>query len=112
MPVLRLRPNRVQYTCDGRFVFIQLLADGKTKINGTQIHPDDLKPRIGATMESRAERVVYLVPDDAILYGRFVATFEQLSGAASDMHVAVLSGNLRDEYFKQHLEPCDLVWPN
>ena len=111
MPVVRLRPNRVQLSCDGRFVFIQLLADGKTKINGTEIHLKDLTPRVGAIMESRVERVVYLVPDSGISYARFVETLDELR-AVTDMHIAVLSCSLRDEYFQRRLEPCDIVWPN
>ena len=111
MSVVRLRPNRVQFSCDGRFVFIQLLADGKTKINGTEIHSGDLTPRIGEMMESRVERVVYLVPEDAISYARFVETLDRVNRAAADMHVVVLSGSVRDEYFQRRLQPCDIIWP-
>lgn len=112
MPIVRLSANRGQFTCEGRYIFIQLLADGKTKINGAEIHPTDLTPRIGAIMESRMERVVYLVPDPDISYARFVETLNSLNKAATDMHVAVLSGSLRNEYFQRSLEPCDIVWPN
>jgi biopolymer transport protein ExbD len=112
MPVMRLSPNRARFTCDGRFVFIQLLADGKTKINGTEIHPEDLAPRIATTMESRAERVVYLVPDSRISYARFVQVLGELDRAAADMHIAVLSGSVRNEYFERNLEPCDIILPN
>jgi biopolymer transport protein ExbD len=112
IPVVRLRPNRVQFSCDGRFVFIQLLADGKTKINGTKIHPKDLAPRVGAMMESRVERVAYLVPDSGISNARFVETLNELNRAAADMHIAVLSGSLRDEFVQRRLSPCDIVWPN
>jgi biopolymer transport protein ExbD len=112
MPVVRLRPDRVQFSCDGRFVFIQLLADGKTKINGTEIRSQNLRPRVGAIMESHVERVVYVVPGSGISYARFVEALDELNEAATDMHVAVLSGSLRDDHFQRGLEPCDIVWPN
>lgn len=112
MAVVRLHPIRPQLSCDGRFTFVQLLADGKTKINGAEIDPKDLTPRIGTIMEPFAERVVYLVPDSDISYARFVETFGELNEAAADMHIVVLSGSLRDEYFQRHLDPCDIVWTN
>jgi len=112
MPVVRLRPDRWQSSCDGRFVFIQVLADGKTKINGTEIEPKNLMARVGAIMELRVERVVYLVPDAGISYARFVETLDGLNKAAPDVHIAVLSGSLRDEFFQKGLQPCDIDWPN
>jgi len=111
MPVVRLRSDRVPFTCDGEFVFIRLLVDGETKINGTVIHREDLRRRVSAIMEPRAERVVYLVPESNISYARFVETVDELNEAAADVHVVVLSGSLRDEFFRRNLEPCDIA-PN
>jgi hypothetical protein len=53
-----------------------------------------------------------LIPDSGISYARFVETLDGLNKVAVDMHIAVLSGSLRDEYFRRGLYPCDIVWPN
>jgi biopolymer transport protein ExbD len=111
-PILRLAPTTPPYSCDGRFVFVQLLANGETRINGRLIPQDnDLGPLVRTIMAPRAERVVYVVPDSQIQYGRFVEALSILHNATTDLHLGVLSGRLRDEYFKRGLEPCDLVWP-
>ena len=112
LPVLRLARRAPLYSCDGRFVFVQLLSNGETRINGQLVqHDNDLGPLVRTIMESRAERVVYVVPDTQIQYGRFVEALSILHNAAADLHLAVLSGRLRDEYFSRGLEPCDIAWP-
>lgn len=98
-------------SCDGRFVFIQLQSDGETRINGRPIKDGEVGPMVRTIMEPRAERVVYLVPESQIEYSRFVKTLAILNNSTSELHVAVLAGQLRDEYFKRDLTPCDIVWP-
>lgn len=111
MPLLRLQPRAPKYSCDGRFIFIQLLSNGETRINGQVIAQNKLAPLVHSIMKPRAERVVYLVPDALIGYDRFVTSLSTLQNAATDLHIAVLSGKLRNEYFERRLEPCDIAWP-
>jgi len=53
-----------------------------------------------------------LVPESGISYASFVQSLDELNKAATEMHIAVLSGSLRDQYFLEDLLPCDIVWPN
>lgn len=112
MPIVRVHHRTDLYSCDGRFEFILLLADGRTKINGDEIPLGQLGPRIADLMQNRAERVVYVIPDSGIAYSRFVETLSTLYAATDDMHIAVLSGGLRETYTQEQLDPCDLIWPD
>jgi hypothetical protein len=111
VPLLHLRSTPADFSCDGRFEFVQVLADGSTRINGREIPGDRLGPVIAGIMETRAERVVYLVPDTEISYGRFAQTLGTLNNAADGMHIAVLSGHVKSAFSERRLSPCDLVWP-
>jgi hypothetical protein len=82
-----------------------------TRINGRDIENRRLGPVIGEIMETRAERVVYVVPESEISYERFAQALDTLNGSAQDLHIAVLSGHLRQAFFERRLSPCDLAWP-
>jgi biopolymer transport protein ExbD len=112
IPVVSLRSTRLSCGGNRRDIFIRLRADGKTKINNSEINPKDLRSRVATIMETRAERVVFLVPESGISYASFVQSLDELNKAATEMHIAVLSGSLRDQYFLEDLLPCDIVWPN
>jgi biopolymer transport protein ExbD len=113
MPLLRLKPPRPELICDGRWVFVHLLDDGTTKINEKQIRQEELALLVQSIMESRAERVIYVVPSPGIPYSRFLETVSTLRQAVPDMHIGVLSGKLRNAYMRPSLErqPCDIEWP-
>jgi len=116
IPLLRLHHHTEQFSCDGRWEFVQLLDDGTTKINEEQVREEDLALLVGKIMESRAERVIYVVPSSGIPYSRFVATLSSLKKAVPDMHIGVLSGRVRDAYMRPGLArrylPCDIEWPS
>jgi biopolymer transport protein ExbD len=115
IPILRLHHHKDQLTCDGRWEFVQLLDDGTTKINEEQIREEDLASLVNNIMESRAERLIYMVPSPAIPYSRFVGTLSTLRKTVPDLHIGVLSGEVRDAYMKPGLHrlylPCDIEWP-
>jgi hypothetical protein len=115
IPVLKLRHHSDHLTCDGRWEFVQLLDDGTTKINERKIPEEDLASLVGNIMASRAERVIYVVPSPGIPYSRFVATLGSLKKTVPDLHIGVLSGEVRNAYMQPGLPrlylPCDIVWP-
>ncbi len=115
MPLLRLHHHKDQLSCDGRWEFVQLLGDGTTKINEEQIREGDLASMVNNIMESRAERVIYVVPYPEIPYSRFMETLSTLRNTVPDLHIGVLSGEVRDAYMKPGLQrlylPCDIEWP-
>lgn len=119
MPLLRLRQPRQDISCDGRWVFVELLEDGKAKVNSEPATTENLSAIVGQSMESRAERVVYLVPSRGISFSRFVETLNALQESAPGTHVGGLSGTVRDQYerpstasiLQRTYLPCDIVWP-
>jgi biopolymer transport protein ExbD len=116
IPLLTLHHHKDQLTCDGRWEFVQLLDDGTTKINEEQIREKDLALLVRNIMESRAERVIYVVPSPGIPYSRFVETLSTLRKSERDLHIGVLSGKTRDAYMQPRLDrqylPCDIEWPS
>ena len=66
MPLLRLRPPRQDISCDGRWVFVELLDDGKIEVNLEPVPPQDVSTLVGKLMESHAERVVFLIPSPVL----------------------------------------------
>jgi biopolymer transport protein ExbD len=72
VPVLRLHHRKDLATCDGRWMFVQLLDDGTTKINEKQIRLEDLASLVQNFMEDKAERLIYVVPSPGIPYSRFI----------------------------------------
>jgi hypothetical protein len=110
--LLRLRQPDQNFTCDGRWVFVELLDDGTTEVNLKAVPPQDLSAIVGKMMETRAERAVYLVPSPGISYARFIETYLALQGSAPDTHVGVLTKTVRDAFNgTSTASPCDLVWP-
>ena len=90
------------------------MGDGTTKINEEQIREEDLSSMVNNIMESRAERVIYVVPSPEIPYSRFVETLSTLRNIP-DLHIGVLTGDVRVAYMKPSLQrpylPCDIEWP-
>jgi biopolymer transport protein ExbD len=93
--------------CDGDWVFVRLLEDGKTRINGREINDKDLPLLVSKINETRAERIIFVVPYPGIPYSRFVETLSSLKKAVPDLHLAVLSGEVRDTFFQSKFTPCD-----
>jgi hypothetical protein len=54
--------------CDGDWVFVRLLEDGKTRINGREINDKDLPLLVSKINETRAERIIFVVPHPGIPY--------------------------------------------
>lgn len=112
--LLKLHPQD-QVSCDGRWEYLYLLDDGTTRINEKQIREEELASLVGEIMEPRFERAIYVVPSDGILYTRLVGTLSTLKTAVPDMHIGVLSGEMRDDLIKpgreRPYEPCDYAWP-
>jgi len=94
------RTYQNEFSCDGRFEFIRLTKDGKTWINEAEIPVNQVRQRVAALMEDRAERVVYVVVDSELSYGQFAEFLGKIVGATDDLHVIVISGEIRREFEK------------
>ncbi|MGA2651163.1 MAG: hypothetical protein ABSF28_11600 [Terracidiphilus sp.] len=110
IPMVRIHHNPEEPTdCGGWAEFLRLTKDGKTWINESEIPADHVAPAVATLMESRAERVVYVVVDSELPYGRFAEFLDKVAGATSDLHVVVISGEVRRTFEKSH-DMCDLTY--
>jgi hypothetical protein len=101
-------PHRAPWgICDGDWVFVPLLEDGRTTIHGREINDKDLPLLVSKIYETRAERIIFVVPYPGIPYSRFVETLSSLKKAVPDLHLAVLSGEVRDAFLQSKFSPCD-----
>jgi biopolymer transport protein ExbD len=105
----RLHHRAPRGICDGQWdwVFVRLLEDGKTTIYGREINDKDLPLLVSKIYETRAERIIFVVPYPGIPYSRFVETLSSLKKAVPDLHLAVLSGEVGDSFLQSKLSPCD-----
>ncbi len=109
VPMVRIhRTLQHEFSCDGRFEFFRLTKDGKTWINAAEIPADQVRARVAALMENRAERVVYVIADSELSYGRFMEFLGKIEGATTDLHIVVISGEIR----RMFEEPRKLVPPS
>lgn len=111
IPVIRIHHNPQEPTdCGGRSEFIRLTRDGRTWINEDEVAPGRLAPAVSELMENRAERVVYVVVDSDLSYGEFANFQDKVSGATTDLHVVVVSGQILRAFQKSH-DLCDFDYP-
>ena len=112
IPILRLHENMAEMICgDSRDVYIQLRASGQTMINSTEIPSGEVGPRLAKIMQHRFERIVFIVSDPGVPYGRFVRSLSAMQNSVDDLHIGVLSGQLGKEYLQKWAQPCRLIWP-
>ncbi|HEY1210099.1 MAG TPA: hypothetical protein VGE85_12065, partial [Terracidiphilus sp.] len=98
IPLLPLHPeaNPPGY-CNYREIVLWLTQDGRMWINETEISPDKLKGTIADIMENRYYKKLYIVADSGVSYGNFADFMSRIVGASPDLHVVLLSGQLRRE---------------
>lgn len=119
VPLLRL--SHVHHPiCDGDWLYVELLDDGTTRVHGQQIrrvplddgtqnHQEDLALLVSNIMATRAERLIYVVPSSGIPYSRLLETMSTLKQAVPDMHIGVLSGEVKDAFIRHRVERPDLI---
>ncbi len=112
IPVIRLHHDAQEPTdCDGRSEFVRLTADGKTWINSGEVPENRLTVTIANLMENRAERVAYLVADSDLSYGKFAGLLDKVTGATTNLHFVVVSGEIRRALETNRELLCDFVYP-
>jgi biopolymer transport protein ExbD len=114
VPVMRLHHDSNEpYDCgDGRIFLARLTRDDKTWINQNELPADRLAPTVAALTENGAERVVYVVVDSEVSYGRFAGFLDKIAGATDDLHIVMISGEIRKALDKRQLDLCDFVYPS
>jgi biopolymer transport protein ExbD len=111
IPIILIHHHPQEPTdCEGRAVFLRLTKDGRTWINDTELPESQLASEVAEVMENRAERVVYVVVDSELPYGQFAQFLDKIAGATTDLHLVVVSGEIRRAFEKNH-DLCDFVYP-
>jgi hypothetical protein len=110
-PLLRMRASHSGLCGDDRVVVVSLRQGGDLKINQNRITWDALAPTIARIMQYRAERVIYVLPYSEISYTEFANLMDKVAGSTTDLHIALLSGNLRRTMKEHRFDTCDLDWP-
>jgi biopolymer transport protein ExbD len=114
IPLLRLRaphPKEWRDCGDGRPIVISLLQSGTLKINQDSTSWKDLAPRIAKIMEFRAERTVFVVTDSEVSNQQFAMLIDRLAGSTSDLHIALLTRDIRRTLDSDYAAFCQLEWP-
>ena len=87
---------------DSRDVYLRLRNDGSVYVNEERIEPSEIVPRMEAIYSRRFERVLYLVGESEMSYGRVASAAADLQGQVPDLHILLLTkSNLGRE-----LAPC------
>jgi len=111
VPMVRIHHDPQEpYDCDGRPEFLRLTKDGRTWVNEAEIPGGQLASTVASLMENRAERVVYVMVDSELSYGQFAGFLGKIAAATSDLHVVVVSGEVR-RAFEKRPDLCDFVYP-
>jgi biopolymer transport protein ExbD len=98
IPLLPLHPEaHPPGYCNYMPIVFWLTQDGRMWINVYEQSPDKLSAKITEIMEYRADKRVYVVSDSGVTYGKFVDFLSRIVGASPDLHVVLLSGQLRHE---------------
>jgi biopolymer transport protein ExbD len=98
IPLLPLHPEaHPSGNCNARELVLWLTQDGKMWINDYEQSPDKLRGKIADIMENRYYKNLYIVADSGVSYGKFADFLSRIVGASPDLHVVLLSGQLRRE---------------
>jgi len=103
IPVIRLHHDPNETTdCGGRSEFLRLTKDGRTWINSEEIQAGEVRKDVANLMADRAERVVYVVVDSELTYGQFAQFVDRIAGSTDDLHIVVVSGEVRRAFERDH----------
>lgn len=78
-------PNQKQdQDLENKTVIVQVLADGKVKINNEDSSWDGLGPRIEQIFKDRAEKIAFVKGDDDVLFAQVARAIDIMRGAGID----------------------------
>ena len=111
IPVIRNDPGSPQQQpCPNRSILLRLTKDGRAWINGTELSPSQIAPIVAEVTENRSKRDVYVLADSEVSYGQFAEFLGKIVGSTSDLHVGLISGDMR-KLFEEYPVPCGFVFP-
>jgi biopolymer transport protein ExbD len=83
--------------CNYREIVLWLTKDGKMWMNDYQVPSGGLRAKLAEVFGNRMIKKVYVVADSEVSYEQFVDFMSKIVGASPDLHVILLSGQLRQE---------------
>ena len=124
VPMMKLKQHPLGYVCEDDIpIVLRLTADGRMWFNQTEVAPEHLGPLVAKVVESRGERVVYVMADPSVLYGQFAGFLGRVNYSVPDLHVVLLTDRFRERVWgppivrvrslnepREYVPPCDLEW--
>lgn len=96
LPLLSIHRNsHPDLVCDGNPIFLTFAPGGNISINGREAPQNEALKIVAEIMDRRVERAVFLVGDPQISVQQFAQFFDRLKGATPDLHVILVSGEVR-----------------
>ena len=86
---------------DDRTVVLQLFADKPTRINIEEFNDRDIPPLLQKIMMTRAERVLRVVVEDDVAYGRVVDTVSRIKAVVPNLAVMLLRNGRPEDVMQQ-----------
>jgi biopolymer transport protein ExbD len=112
LPIPKVGPlpfSECDYVSD-RDIVVSIKRDGRIWINETYVDQGKLKAILTRIYESRAERIIYIIPDPDVSYGEFADTYDKVASSIENLHIGLLTPQLRDESEKSQ-GTWGLFWP-
>ena len=78
-------PNQKQdVELENKTVVVQVLTNGKLKINNEDTTPDNLGPRLEQIFKDRAEKIAFVKGDGDVLFGEVARAIDIMRGSGID----------------------------
>jgi biopolymer transport protein ExbD len=105
VPLVKLHKTLPQPQCNSLEVSLWLTNDGRTWMNWTELRPEDIRGRIAEVMEYRAVKNVYVIVEPQVSYQQFTDFMSRIVDATPNLHVVLLTSELRREMQKGEVDP-------
>jgi biopolymer transport protein ExbD len=109
VPLAQLHKTLPQPQCNSLEVSLWLTNDGRTWINWTELRPEDIRGKIAEVMEYRSVKNVYVIVELQVSYQQFVNFMSRIVDASPNLHVVLLTSELRREIRKGEVDPVCTV---
>ena len=86
-------PNQKQQPEDNKTIVVQVMQNGKVKINQDQTTWDTLGPRLADIFKQRADKVAFVKGDDNVEFGQVARAIDIMRGSGID-HVGLITAKI------------------
>jgi biopolymer transport protein ExbD len=104
VPLAQLHKTLPQPQCNSLEISLWLTNDGRTWMNWYELRPEDIRSKIAAVMEYRSVKTVYVIFEPNVSYKQFADFMSRIVDATPDLHVVLLTSELRREMQKGEVD--------